>query len=361
MEILCAKFLNIFFKVNMKYITKYGDHINELPGYFEAYADQRASAQLAPNHSKEELDAIAPFYGFAKDVYEFNLMIKELIENNISLDMNRSLDIGGMEGTVSRLLSGTGMSKIADCVDIHDYRQQISDTLFQRYLKVWRWSNILYSRKTKYNFREHFGCNLKNLSIKKIIYTPKISNYFTDGFIDFVQPYKYDFVSALLCMPYFQLDKFFEKLSSIMKSGGTFYMLSDYWWGQCNSSALTGGAPWIAQRLEADDFLNYFKTIYPKVDQSYLSGRLNYYHGGGYRPTLTGYVDIAEKYGFSLISCKRFFGDAIDNERIFFSFDNLKARGFVDDALKNIRRFRDDVFEEDLHTNFISCIFKKNA
>jgi hypothetical protein len=345
----------------MKFITKYGEQILDFPGYFEAYELQRINAQLAQTHTHQEIVSQASFYAFSKDVYEYNIMIGQLTDNKIRFNWNRSLDIGGMEGTVSRLFAGTALSNISDCVDIHDYTPQIPDHVFSRYLNIWRLLNCTYPRKLKYNFNDHFGSNLKKLDVGRIVAKPKINNYFTDGFIGFKPDYKYDFVSALLCMPYFKLDEFFGKLTSVMEPGGIFYMLSDYWWGQCNSSALTGGVPWAVQRLERDDFLKYFHQCYPQIDREYLINRMNYYHHGEDRPTLTSYLKIAEKHGFSVMAANRFYSEHTDNERVFFSFNELESNGFVNDAMRDIRHFRGDVSAIDLRTNFISCIFRKNA
>jgi hypothetical protein len=160
-------------------------------------------------------------------------------------------------------------------------------------------------------------------------------------------------------LPYFELESFFEKTSSILKKGGHFYFLSDYWWGQCNSTGLVGGIPWGLQRLSREDFCSHILAQDPSFDVNVIHSRLNYYHRGVQRPLLEDYISIANRYDLRLIAFKRHYGVINDGERIFFDQHALQKLNIVNEALEDIRTFEDRVTAQDLKTSFVSFLFEK--
>src|SRR5436190_16708528 len=102
----------------MTFRTKYGHVIEEVDGYWQLYEGHRQSPSVLATdeeHTRFEVN----FYAFAKDLFEYGFMMDLLSDNGIELNVKRALDVGGMEGTVSRLLKNSGQAAICDCVDIH--------------------------------------------------------------------------------------------------------------------------------------------------------------------------------------------------------------------------------------------------
>jgi len=346
----------------MKFESKFGHSIGEYPGYWEFYNQQRAGAIPATEITQTDLRDPVGFYSFAKDAFEYSMMMDFIHQNRVKSQWRHALDIGGMEGTVSRLLKSNGHSETVDCVDIHDYSVQLPDQLYKEFVHKHKIYRRFRKSHVLHNFPQHFDYQpSKSSTLNKINLGTdnNIDNYFVRSFYDLEVKYKYEYVSALLCMPYFELEKFFKKLSELIEMNGLFFFTSDYWWGQCNSTGLVGGIPWGIQRLTPDDFLRYFSQRHPEINQNLISKRYSYYHEGKQRPTLSDYVSIAGKHGFSLIAAKRHFGDQIDNERIFVTPDDLAKFEPLENILRDIKHIREGVCELDIKTSFLTCLFVK--
>jgi len=346
----------------MTFRTKYGHVIEEVDGYWRLYGGHRRSPSLLATddeHTRFEVN----FYAFAKDLFEYGFMMDMLGDNGIELKMKRALDVGGMEGTVSRLLKNTGQAAICDCVDIHDYGKALTDDKFVSYLRSYRRLYKWRPAKVLMNFQEHFDHRLNRERFSRQLPLGKrfnIDNYLTCGFQAMDENEQYDFVSGLGCCTYFELNEFFHKLSKVLVRGGLFYFFADCWWNQCNSTGITGGFPWCIQRLEADDVLRYFREQHPEVSLPDVQAKLSYYHKGKERPTITDIVKVAGEHGFSIVATRRHIARAIDNERTYKLPQDLYASTPPAEVLRDIGHFKKGVSELDLRTCFNSAVLVRN-
>ena len=349
----------------MTFRTKYGHLIEEVDGYWQLYAKHRQStltlATDAPD--KQEAAFTVNFYAFAKDLFEYGFMMDLLGDNGVELKVKRALDVGGMEGTVSRLLKNSGHAEVCDCVDIADYGKVLTDDKFAAYLKSYRRLYKWRPGKVLMNFQEHFDHRLNRERFSKELSLGRrfdIDNYFTAGFVAMDESVQYDFVSALGCLTYFELNEFFQKLSKILVRGGLFYFFADCWWTQCNSTGITGGFPWCIQRLESDDVLRYFEDQHPEVSLREIEAKLSYYHKSKERPTITDIVNVAGDHGFSVVATRRHIARAVDNERTYKLAQDLYASTPPAEVLRDIGHFKSGISELDLRTCFNSAVFVRN-
>lgn len=343
--------------------TQFGRTIDFLPGYREKYSDQIRAARNALQYDADEICKPASFYASAKDTFEYAMMMDFLSHSGVQLTGVSALDIGGMEATTSRLLKAEGIASLAHCVDIHDYSQQLSIEQFERFLRKLGIVSRLVPRLVRFNFQEHFDFPVCRRSRYHNIRhesrtSADLDGYFSCGFLDMKENFKYEFVSALLCLPYFSLNAFYEKLSAIISDGGYFFFLSDYWWSHNNSTGLIGNFPWCAQRLTEVDFFRYFEAQH-KEDIQVARQRYQYYHNNEDHPTISDHIRIAQAHGFNIITCRRYLATANDGERHLVTPSELEQSISLSDVLADIHEFRPDVCEADLRTSFISAVFLK--
>ena len=344
--------------------SQFGRTIKFLSGYRAKYTGQINAARSALQYRSEEIARPASFYSFAKDAFEYAMMIEELEQSGVQLKNVLALDIGGMEATTSRLLKAEGIAAEAHCVDIHDYSQQLTTEQFYRFLTRLRVSSLIAPWSVRFNFQEHFDYSVTRRSrfhnIRNTAGTATgLDEYFSCGFLEMREEVKYGLVSALLCLPYFPLKEFYQKLSAVIAKGGYFFFLSDYWWSHNNSTGLIGHFPWCAQRLTEADFFRYFEREHPE-DLEVARQRYRYYHNNEEHPTLSDHIKVAESHGFRLLACRRHIAREHDGERNLVTPEELENVINIADVLEDIHAFREDVCAADLRTSFVSAIFVRN-
>lgn len=358
------------------FTTKHGNEIKIIPEYFNAHNINSANDVLEGDtiyfkkkHSLNEL-----FTGFFKDFYKYSVVLDFLKSNGLETHWDATLDIGGQEGYVSRFLHGEGRANTADCVEIKNYENVLDNKkmnwLYNRY-KIWRIckkigldykSKISKVTKALDAISASFGYYpSSNSSFYNLKFTekPEISNYIIGDILKLNK--KYDFISSILSLEYFDHRVLFKKVSELLNEHGVFVFLVNYWWFPVNSTRLVGNFPYACQRLEKDDFIKYLKQFHATDVEDSL--KTYDYFGGGIeqKPTLTQYIQDAEKNDLQLISSYRFIPVSKNHTKTPLaptSLDNL-SDFTLDEVLKDIHHFRSDVSLEDLKTAFVMAIFIK--
>jgi SAM-dependent methyltransferase len=358
--------------------TKFGHEIKLIPEYFSVH-NHFASSDTIGGHEKdfsENRSMNFQFTEFFQDFFEYSLMIDYLDSLGIDINCNSALDIGGQQGYISRLLISENKTKFADCVEIGDYSNRLTLSkmkwFYNRY-KVWkilRRFNLDYKNHvSKLNnafdtMCAHYGTFLNadskfwKLNFKT---PPTISNYIVGNVYDINK--KYDFISALLCLEYFNYQKLFKKIESLLNDDGIFIFLVNYWWWPVNSTRIVGNFPYVTQRLDKDDFSKYINQFHPD-ESSNIFKMYDYFAAGmDEKPTLNQYISEAEKNNLSLIGCKRLMPVSNTHSKtpltpnVLDEFNDTK----LDDVLSDIQSFRDDVSIQDLKTAYVMCVFKKKS
>src|SRR5262249_22522927 len=98
------------------FTTTFGESIPVVPGYRAAHLAVRPSAVFSDGARRPPLG----IDGFIKDVYQYALMLDFLRNVHVDCRWRAALDVGGAEGTVSRLLRGQGLAAHVTTVEIED-------------------------------------------------------------------------------------------------------------------------------------------------------------------------------------------------------------------------------------------------
>lgn len=360
------------------FITKFGQKIPIIPSYRLAH-NQFYSQDVISGHDKEfdsEKSLNAQFTEFFQDFYEYAIMIDFLESIGIKRKWNSALDIGGQQGYVSRFLIGEEKTNSADCIELSDYGKHLN-------LKKMKW---FYNRYKMWKLAKKLNFNYKNQVLKvlnafqtmcdnygyypnhdskfwKLKFTkdPNITNYIIEDIYKLNK--KYDFISALLCLEYFNYKTLFKKINELLNEDGIFIFFVNYWWWPVNSTRIVGNFPYAAQRLEKDDFILYLKEFHTDQLSDFIQ-RYDYFCDGlDEKPTLSQYISEAEQKNLSLIGCRRFMPTASTHSKtpicppILDQYDDSK----LIEILENIHTFRKDVVIEDLKTAYIMCVFRKKT
>ena len=297
---------------------------------------------------------------YLKDVFLYSLMLDFLMRRGIECRWETALDIGGAEGFVSRLLKAEGIVKKAACVDIIDIQQRSSRIQeFQRNfrinLKLGNSKALLGWQPTTYGFSPPPGHKFWNI---KFNHNPELDDYIFGDFLNMQG--SFDFISGLAVIPYFELEELFAKLSALLRPGGIFFCLVDYWWWPVNSTMVCGRFPYASQRLTAEDFELYVREFHASEAEDILM-RYNYYHKGKQRPTVSDYLDYGWRAGFEPIGYERLMPSEKPHPKTPMppkALEQCKEFSF-EEVLEDIHCLRPDVKLVDLQTAFVMFAMTK--
>ena len=116
--------------------TSFGDYIEFVENYKNSHNKKTVSKELLAEFSSNPVNRQEITYpAFLKDIFIYSLFKDALLETGIKLDFNNALDLGGAEGTISRLMKMERISKSCDVIEIFDMSKLLSDDLFLKHLK----------------------------------------------------------------------------------------------------------------------------------------------------------------------------------------------------------------------------------
>ena len=358
--------------------TSFGTTIPLIPGYKEAHPKIRISDIITP-YAEMVPDKQMGIDGFIKDVYEYAMMMDFLENLGIKTRWDKGLDLGGAEGTMSRLLRGEGKLKTAVTVDISDVSHNLSTQAFLKHyvrfraaciasrfsptLKSFLLGDGLWHGRHLTPLFNHWGywppasSKFWNLTLKK---APKIDRYITGDVYDLQE--KFDLITAFFCLDYFNIDKIFATISRLLTEGGTFFMAVNYWWYSVSAAGIVGDFPYCCQRLTREDFIRYFQEFHPEEADDALQ-RYNYYHQSAIHPTLNDYAEIADRYDMTTLGSTRLTPPRDVHHRSAVTPTQLNQfeDSRLQDVLADVRRFRPDVGLLDLQTAHVMLVFQKRT
>jgi SAM-dependent methyltransferase len=348
-----------------QFTTKFGRSIPFVPGYEESSEHLRITYE--DNNTQEgEQRGPVDFDGFLADMFSYSMMMDFFKERGVVGPWERHLDIGGADGIHSRILSAGGHVKESDSVDIvpgFSTNWQIFRYLLRHKVRGMlgkiKWK--LTGRKQPFLPKPKFGIHVNydhryhKPSIRKY---PKSPNVITGDVFDLDG--KYDLITAILCIEYFDYRKLFEKVSELLDEGGHFWFLVGYWWYPINDTRVFGKFPYLAQRLTRDDVEKYLRAENPdEVDDAMR--RYDYFHKGD-RPLLDDLISVAREYGLHLVGAERQIPNRDSTSRALTpryldTFEETQLK----DVLEDIHQFRPDVQLIDLQTFSVMAGFEKRS
>jgi len=352
------------------FTTEFGHVIPLIENYRNLHRLQTSGDVLYEKPAPPQLD----LYGFLKDLFEYFMMLDFFEGYRLKGPWKRALDIGGEEGAISYMLRADGKSFYTANIEMRDLRHTLNPALFAGYLGHFRSRLSGFSRdkvpsdpsasevtKIFYELSEEFNYDpFQGVSLWKsrFEHAPLLDEFICGDIYE--HQGSYDLITAFLCLDWFDLDRLFHKVYTLLNNQGVFYFIANYWWWPVNSTAIVGDFPYACQRLTANDLLRYFQENYPEEAPDIIK-RYNYFNVGKYRPTLNDYISMAYSAGLSLLGERRIMPVATKHPRTPFMPRILDA--FPDTrlsaVLEDIHRFRPDVELIDLQTAFIEAAFIK--
>jgi len=354
--------------VSMKnFLTSFGDEIPLVEGYYDLHRKRNAGNLLATSTSRPGARERLSYKAFVKDVYLYWTFVDIFARQGIDISALRSLDVGGGEGTMARLLSKEGRSKFTKVVELYMMDELYSDSEFSQHYRRHRIDSFV----EKCSLSKIKKTALGGPQLTHGRYPEKSSTYFSlrnrgpgtissfsvENFFDIKE--KYDLLTAFSCIDYFDPQLFFQKASDLLDVGGYFFGYLAYWWYPVNCSVVCGHFPYAAQRLNKEDFIRYAKEFHSE-DFEDIMERYNYFHLGRIHPTLGEYIRMASDAGLQHVASDRIFGGpgmkltpVQPNQIDLMSGHSLAA------CVDQINKFAPAVTIEDLKTYVILLAFKK--
>lgn len=357
--------------------TRYGHRIDFVDGYRAAHAPKRdvdpgkisevLIADRIKDHPSDHYEQQMPFKAFVKDVAEYCLVMEFLESLGVAGPWERALDMGGAEGTISRLLRADGRVRHSVCNDLIDLRHRLSDRHFRglfRKFRVRRGLGRLFQRRFALpDYAVDFGPEFRrNRMFGNIVLRqpPRLDEYLAGDFYEISN--RFDFISSLLSLEYFEPDKVLSKISGLLDEGGIFVFLVNNFWWPINSTQVVGDFPYAAQRLDRCDLEKYLRAVYPNEADDAMY-RYDYFARRDEKPTLDDYIEAASRHDLVLLGAQRLIpADRKHRKTAFppFVLDQFEATK-IPDVLRDIQAFRPDVRLIDLRTAYHMAAFVKRT
>jgi len=348
------------------FITEFGHRIDFTPGYHEAATSalkgamslarfdpqRRGVMERGPNWTPEGTYR----NGYLKTLVGFSYMAWFLENWGLLRQWDAAIDLGGGSGVLSALLKGSGLVKRATSIDLMDYsaispnHQEFINNLpaiaAEGAERIQRAKNI-------YDFfsKQHYLAGIFN----SFPNPAKVDCVEHDDLFNATG--KYDLVTSLLAIDMLDLNQSLAKVATLLKPGGLYVAIEEYWWWIANSTGIQGHFPYAVQRLSKNDLRRYVGEFHPELAIN-LDARLNYIFGG-FAPTMTDWSLIAERHGLRVVALDRV--KAKQHHRLPVDIQTvMRSRAFnITDLLRDIRCFRPDIGHEDLLTSISAVAMVK--
>lgn len=356
--------------------TSGGRRIMPVPGYRNAHHHATAADVFPPEEGFHGLNAFG-FDGFMKDHYTYSLMIDFLESLGVDCRWNRALDIGGAEGTVSRLLKGEGRARWTATIELNKFDGGVTTGVFlreffrfraaaalsrfsptlRRFLigdGAWRGKRLspLFSA---YGYMPPRGSTFWKPRLRAM---PTVDEYIVGDVFDLEQ--QFDLITGFSVISYMDVEPLFHKIAALLVEGGVCFLISDYWWFAVNSSLVIGEFPYAMQRLSPEDFERYVAQYHASEFDDWMA-RYRYYHQGKARPTLNDYVAMADAAGLEFLGSKFLMPPHLRDNRATVSprMLNRHTDTRIAPVLEDVRQWRPDVGMTDLLSKYVVMAFTK--
>ncbi|NOS67693.1 MAG: methyltransferase domain-containing protein [Candidatus Peribacteraceae bacterium] len=362
---------------NKSFTTSFGRQIPFVEGYLEAHARNPWENDWSDQEAEGFMTSPMSYSSFRKDLVEYAVARKFLHSLGVKGPWGSALEIGGREAVVARLIKGEG-TEYVETIDLKPYYKRLSTPLFKtrmrdvfapkvRGIRVPRrlagLANPKYYDWAQSQAREfglqpdrNFGWDIK------MVREPDLGTYTIGDVNTYDFKRKYDFVSAMGCLDYFDPEHLFKRVSSILNPGGIFVFLFEYWWFPVNTTDVVGHFPYVTQRLTRDDFIRYAAENFSAKEADWLLKRRDYYHQGNVLVPKQ-YCDIADKNDLYVLgehrcmTLRNYFRRTSMTPYFLDQFEDSKLK----DVMEDIKQFRGDVSLADLKTGFMMMAFEKRG
>lgn len=348
------------------FVTKHGRRIPAIAGYRELYP---TSYWDTPERRAESEAPQRPFHLFQNHIYKLSITLDLLALLGHETRWRRTLDIGAMDATISRLLVASGKAQAADAIDLYDQSERLSDSTFEEYVK--RHVNAVRDARSEISEQRevlnrvplfHELCEHPPQSStfwNSDYHTSPVFNFLTGDILSDALPTEYDLVTSFMTSVVLDIRKAFERVAAHLAPNGLFVVLEPYWWHPYLFFGSAGHFPYAFQRLDQDDTERYLSEFHADSAEQ-LADRLRIF---SHRWTTNDYTMVADENGLELLAERRFIQTShIGSFRSVISPHalNLHDDSRLRDVLEDIWTFRRDVQFADLLTSFVVLVFRKS-
>jgi len=230
-------------------------------------------------------------------------------------DFNRMLDICSGPALIPRVFKLLGLCNEIYGLDIQDRSQDFSDDAIRSFLATLR-ALLLEEEDEAAALKLFLGGDKVTkwpapVSLPLVADLSKdfsLDHYFVSDFLDFDNDgMTFDLITTYAGSCYFQMDDFFEKISSLLAKNGIYYLMdTNFYHMFAESLQLPLGTPWLHARLTKDDLFRYYEEKHPQL--------VPYVERGFFvKDTHNSVLDMiacAEKYGLELVTYRRSYSQA---------------------------------------------------
>lgn len=353
------------------FISSSGLHIDFVKGWFESKCQFPYGIKTFKEFVEKCFDHPQDTYPKTIEFFINKLAITQFFLDTLSENLsvlprwNRILDIGTGPAIHPRVLRLLGFCKETYGIDILDRSNDYPDAVFKQTC------DFFYNLMMANDFSENKRATLANAAevfksvghhgspfyISSLLNQQRdfsLTKYIVDDFMKWdSKDLSFDLITGFMCIEYFKIAPFIQKISNLLNKGGIFYFIVDYWygiWGQ--SMQLPMDAPWLHTRLSLDDIKRYYRECRGDI---YKYAEKAIYFGSSHI-TSTDYINTANKYGLKLILCRRSFDENV-NEYVWKI--NEMSEYFFKQVLPQAQKINPNVTNKDFFTRYLTMAFIK--
>lgn len=246
----------------------------------------------------------------------------------------------------------------ADFTD-EEFRRLWKDGRDATYSEDFKYGNPVFYLYQEFNMSQTGGlsnCFDTLFRYDDIIDGDFMDSYAVSDFLAYDPPGKFDLVTLTGGMEYFDTERFFAKLSSILEPGGVFATFNDYFYELHGAAMhLPMGAPWLHARLSKPDLLRYYQEHH--ADISATAEQALYFPST--HCTVRDFISIATSHGLEMMAYRRSIGTPTLNN--FFFTDPFLRDYFFGCVLPDSQALNETVTADDLFTYYLTLVFRKPA
>ena len=280
----------------------------------------------------------------------------------------KGLDVGGAEGAVARLMRGSGLVNWVACNDYIDLADKLPTSLFWKYYARYRIARATGGKLPKFRLptlANNLGptaATSASFWTHRLRTMPKLDAYIADDFYKLPTGQRFDLISSLLVINYFDAEEKLVRVAQLLNEGGTFVLLASSFWWPVNAAFIVGKFPYTSQRLNRRDLERYLREHHPEEADDAMK-RYDYFHKTGHKPTLDDYIELADKHRLSLLKADYLIPIEERHKKTPltpFALENTTDLP-LSKVLADVQTHRPDVRLVDLKAAYVLAVFRKRG
>jgi SAM-dependent methyltransferase len=329
----------------------------------------------------EEKQSRFAIMGYATRLLSVYRMWRMLQRTNLQFPVGKLLDIGCGYGLQPRIMKAMGLVQEAVGLDLYDRASAVDEKRLARqhrllglfrHIDKWQaridrkpqseWTDFerafmlrFQGPRTLAKYRQGWlpGPDFYDM---KLVSRPKLDRLIIGDLFGLEE--RFDFITALSSMEWFEAPTAIKKIASLLNDGGIFYMYVSNWWHSVAGGKAIGHFPFAPQRMEMPDYERYVREALPKNAAALRAAAVFY---DPTQPTLRDYVRIGAEHGLLALAYEQDVSSAPFHKKYGVSsrgWGELEPR-ILDEVLADIQAFRPDVALSDLLAANTYIVFKK--